>query len=472
MRQARNHNKKEQGIALFIAMMILLTLTSLGAALMLLTQTEIWTSGNYRLLAQARYAAEAGAQQTANWLNQSYTSPTSYTSFDTTQFPVEDTTSHSPIVLSADSAVTSNYPFSAVQTAFNTALNNQSVPGMTGATYSTSAKLLTMTSGSPPAQLWEITSKGSIAGVRTTQVQVVERIERLPNNSIPMYAAFATGTACNSISTSGTLTTDSFDSSAGTYAATHVNSGSDLGTNGSMLASGSPAFTIHGGFKSPLPASKGSCPSNSYNYSGTGTMDDGATRLSGNVSYPNPPPPTGTPTSSSQNVASCSAFPSGCSGSAGNIVLAPGTYNALLGSGTANVHLNAGTYNFYSFTFSGTISIVVDSGPVTINLTSPGSPIAASGSWVNNPGGKPTDLRINYSGTGSIPLSGASGNYALIYAPNATVAVSGGTQFYGSVIAKTFTTSGTTSFHFDSALASMFSTPSNYHVTWFSWSKY
>lgn len=474
---APRKSRRQRGVALLLALFILVTLSMLGAAMIVFTQTEMWTTLNYRLATQSRYAAEAGAQQAANWLNQSYTAPTDYTKFvmsgsplASTTFPVQDSTGHNAIILSADPAVTSNYPVASVQTAFSTALQSQSVAGMTGASYVVSAKLLSMTQGSPPAQLWEITSKGSVAGVRTTQVQVVERIERVAGNSMPMYAAFATSNNCNSLLFSGAVTTDSFNSATGTYAATHTNANANMGTNGSLLASG--GITVHGSYQSPLPATKGACPSNSYNYSGTGTFDSGAQQISA-VTYPPAPAPTGTSTSASQNVANCSAFASGCSGSAGNIVLAPGTYNALLGSGSANVHLSAGTYNFYSFTFSGSISIVIDSGPVTINFpTASSSPIIASGSWLVNSGGKSTDLRINYGGTGSIPLSGSTGTYGLVYAPNATIAVSGGTDWYGMLLASTITTSGAANFHYDQALSALFNTTSKYHVTWFTWSKY
>jgi hypothetical protein len=81
-------------------------------------------------------------------------------------------------------------------------------------------------------------------------------------------------------------------------------------------------------------------------------------------------------------------------------------------------------------------------------------------------------LRINYGGTGSIPLTGNSGTFGLVYAPNATIAVAGGTDWYGMLLAKTITTAGAANFHYDQALSALFNTTSNYHVTWFTWSKY
>ena len=43
-------------------------LSVLGASLMFLSQTETYASLNYRVMSQARYAAEAGVQKAANFL--------------------------------------------------------------------------------------------------------------------------------------------------------------------------------------------------------------------------------------------------------------------------------------------------------------------------------------------------------------------------------------------------------------------
>ena len=472
MDRNRKRRKSERGVALILALLILLTLSVVTASLIFTTQTEIWTTTNYRVMTQARYAAEAGAQQAALWLanpgasSTMYTAPTSYSGFNTSVSPVKDTSGNT-IILTADGTTTAYYPDTTIKTNFANALTNQSVSGMTGtnfgarsATYAVTATLISMTAGTPPAQVWEINSTGSITGVRNAKVSVKERIERVVSTT-PTYAVFMTSTACNAMNLSGNLTTDSYNSNNGTYAATHTNSGGNVGTNGSLLASGSPGFTIHGTFSSPLPASKGACPANSYNFSGTGTMDGGAQHLAAAYTPPAPMAPTGTPTSSSVIVGSgCSAFPSGsCTGTTGNITLNPGTYNALIASGTNTINLIGGSsscnvYNFYSVTMSGTFAFNVTSGKVCIVLTSPSAPITGSGSWLNNTSGLASNLSINYSGTGGITLSGSPNSYAVVNAPNSALTISGSNDWYGSIIAKTVTASGAAKIHYDQALGS------------------
>src|SRR5215813_6882788 len=118
-------NRNEHGVALIIAMLSLLVLSTLGASIIFMTQNEIWTAGNYKLLTQSRYAAEAGLQQTVNWMINSYPAPTVFTAFDMTKSPAE--TANAAIVLSAMSGVNGNYPTTSVQDAFNTALRAKPV---------------------------------------------------------------------------------------------------------------------------------------------------------------------------------------------------------------------------------------------------------------------------------------------------------------------------------------------------------
>src|SRR5262249_17750235 len=99
---------KERGIALILALLTLLCLSALGAGLIMLTHTETWTTTNYKMTTQARYAAEAGLQETLNWLTYNYSPPPA--GLDLTKSPVECCTPPSPVVLSAMSGVSANYP--------------------------------------------------------------------------------------------------------------------------------------------------------------------------------------------------------------------------------------------------------------------------------------------------------------------------------------------------------------------------
>jgi Tfp pilus assembly protein PilX len=191
MNKQTRSNTSERGVALIIVLLTILVLGILAATVTFTSQAQTWTAMNYRLSAQARYAAEAGVQNTMNWLSNNYTAPTVFTSYTTTSNPVNcaaGCTAGHAVVLSAISGVSSYYPDSTVSTAYNTALSGKSVPGITNATYSTSATLLRMnttpgvswlgTGGSSVIQTWQITSVGSITGLRNATVQVVATYER------------------------------------------------------------------------------------------------------------------------------------------------------------------------------------------------------------------------------------------------------------------------------------------------------
>ncbi len=83
-------------------------LSVLGASLMFLSQTETYASLNYRVMSQARYAAEAGVQKAANFLLDpaQYAIPTAgggtdpVTAYDRTKSPV--LYNGNPVVLSID----------------------------------------------------------------------------------------------------------------------------------------------------------------------------------------------------------------------------------------------------------------------------------------------------------------------------------------------------------------------------------
>ncbi len=225
-----------KGAAVVIALLSLLILATLGASVLFSTQAEITTTYNFKRLTQARYAAEAGAQSTANWLIYNYTAPTSFASYDMTKSPVEY--SGQPVVLSALSGVSANYPDSAVQTAFNTALQAQPVSGMdVSSAYSTTATLQTMrvvtVFGSAtlvPLQSWLIRSQATV-GSSQARVEVTTTIERFGSPVFP-YAAFAVSATCHSLQFGGGANTDSFDSTLGTYATTQQFSSGNVGTNG------------------------------------------------------------------------------------------------------------------------------------------------------------------------------------------------------------------------------------------------
>jgi len=359
-----------------MALLTMLVLSVLAAGLLMVTNTEIGTTANYRLVTQARYAAEAGAQSAANRLMSNNPGPTNTAGLDITTYPVQLTANNSAVVLSAISGVPSNYPDSTVQNAFSSALGSQSMAGLTNVKYSATATLLSMTPvggfGGQYLQTWQIISQSNIIGFSNAQVQVTETIQRIVGFVPYNNAIFATGNTCDSVILSNGASTNSFDSSAGTYGATVQSSDGNVATNGNLNISGESTH-VRGNLASPNSGS-GSCSaggmtalSTSDGASVTGTVvPSGGAILYSDPAAPSPAPPT-----TNQSLSGSCGSPAlpGCTNvSSNNVAVAPGTYGNLNVSAGTAIHLSAGTYNLNSLVLSGGSPLVVDSGPVTINV--------------------------------------------------------------------------------------------------------
>src|SRR5260370_36909295 len=66
----------QKGAALIFAMIFTLVLTIVGVSMMFLSQSEPWSTLNYRLMTGSRYGAEAGLHAAANSLMNNYVPPT------------------------------------------------------------------------------------------------------------------------------------------------------------------------------------------------------------------------------------------------------------------------------------------------------------------------------------------------------------------------------------------------------------
>src|SRR5215470_7680161 len=327
----RANNQK--GVALILTLILLLVLSVMAVSLMFIGRSETWSSMNYRMMTQARYGAEAGINSAANWIQNSYTAPTSMTGFGLTTSPVTYGT-NGAVVLSANSNVTSNYPTSSVQSSFASATTGTITAGNTTITYAPSATLLGMESftGYPAAstqvvQKWLITSEATINGVRNADVQVSAIMEQT-KSAIFAYAAFADATGCSALSFGGGGSTDSYDSSTLTTNAAGVATapssfsayGGNVGTNGNLSASGAQT-TINGTLSTPR-AGTGTCSTTTVtalSSNGNATVTGGITELPQNVTYDTPPAPTPTPTNTAMtigNTADCTGIPS-CTTSGG-----------------------------------------------------------------------------------------------------------------------------------------------------------
>ncbi len=477
--------KDNKGVAIIIALLTILVLSTLAASIMFSTQAEITTTYNYKRLTQARFVAEAGAQKTVNWLVYNYAIPSSFGSFNMTTAPVQY--SSQPVVLSAMSGVSGNYPDSSVQSAFSSALLNQSVPGLDiGVTYATTATLQTMRVVVPfggttqvPLQSWLIRSQATLAG-SLAQVEVTTTIEKF-GSPVFSYAAFGVSNTCDAVKFSGGSTTDSFDSGTGTYATTQQNNSGNVGGNGSVDVGG--GSVINGTSSSPVAATGnctgGGAANTGLEISGGASVTGGGVTLGSTVSFAAPAAPSPAPPTTNDNTSGACSGISGCTEiSSNNLLFAPGQYGNVSMTGGVTVHLTQGVYNVNTWSLAGNSTLIIDSGPVVINIAGAGlgggnaAFDLTGGSVSNTSNSKPSDLQILYAGSNPVKLTGGSASFGVVYAPNADINLGGGGDWYGSLIGNKVDVGGGSDVHYDRSLQADLYMVGNYLPTSFGWSKY
>jgi hypothetical protein len=123
---------------------------------------------------------------------------------------------------------------------------------------------------------------------------------------------------------------------------------------------------------------------------------------------------------------------------------------------------------------AGGSGVVVDSGPVIMNVAgaSQVTPIDFTGGVVSNSTFVPANLQIQYAGTGNVKINGGTQTSAMIYAPLASILVTGGADFFGSVLGATVTVNGGTRIHYDRHLSQTFYSVGNPMLSAFTWRKY
>ena len=527
---------KEKGAALIFAMVLILVLSVMAASLMFISQSETWSSLNYRLMTQARYGAEAGLHAAANYLMYTYqvagtvaTDPIS--NYATNVSPV--TYGGNPVALGITlNGVSANYPVSSVATNFGTQTSGMLTSGNNNVNYSVQAELLSMkqfqfcgnATGQPlTGQLWKITSHGDISAARNSEVEVSALLE-LHVTPCFQYAGFATGNGCGSIQFNGGGTVDSYDSGnltlSGGSPVTQAYDGS-LGSNGNLNAA--PNTTVNGIFASP-DTGVGNCAAGQPDaLSGNTTAVTGCTTSTTNCGAPlvslhsqqvyTPPvtdyPTCGTPAGSA-GVLSCdnttvtalNQIPSGNTlspGNYGDLSLAGQKTLTLNPSGTSAANCGIGVYYINSIGLSGKASLTVgpcpgtggNTGvpavyqPVIVNIVGMNTslPLDIGGNGIANPTFNSALIQFNYAGTGEINLHGNGATAAVIYAPNSGancspgsgcgVVLSGNGTIYGSVISNKIYGNGVpVGLHYDRQLANNLKQAGNWSLDTFTWSKY
>lgn len=234
------------------------------------------------------------------------------------------------------------------------------------------------------------------------------------------------------VTLTGGSSTDSYNSSVAPYNPAAADSGGSVSTNGNVNMSGSPT-SING------------------DATARGTV-------SGHV--------TGTVTSNAlpfpaQEIKTC---PSGGFTPAASLPSGSGiSYNATTGA----LSLSSGSivtlpsppsvFYFSSISLTGG-SQLYTSGPATIYIS---GAVDFTGGTVINSTAAPGNLALVSCGTASTDvwkLTGGSGAYFTVYAPNHPITISGSGDIYGALIGASYTSTGGSKLHFDEALLS---TPTN-----------
>lgn len=479
----------ERGSALIFALILLLVLSAMAGSLMFLSNSETYSSMNYRMMTEARYGAEAGVHAAANFLmSPNYVPPAAppggnFNGYTTNVYPVQ-TAAGAPVILTTISGQQATYPDGQMVAAFQNAMNvNQPLQqgGQNGAntvTYSASAQLMSMVSILPfgttipvTVQTWQITAHGDIANVENGEAEVVTTLERYVSPAFA-YAAFADNNGCAALSFTGNGTTDSYDSGAlavngagvATPPAAFNDYGGNVGTNGNETNSGGNV-TINGTLSSPN-AGFGVCTAGNVTaLSGNlNQITGGLIQMPQAVTFPTPTIP-----------------PPGTTNVSGTQTLAPGSYGDISLSGNSVLTLTPGVYNINSISITGKGQLVVapdpitgQYGPVVLNVAgnNNATPIDLEGNGISNLTYNPADLQILYAGTGGIKIAGNGASAAIVYAPNATADFKGNASFYGSVIASQLTDVGNGAIHYDMRLKKKMFTIGNYILNSFTWNKY
>ncbi|HUR32721.1 MAG TPA: pilus assembly PilX N-terminal domain-containing protein [Vicinamibacterales bacterium] len=493
------HRSGEQGIAIVIALFMMLAMSVLGTSLMFVSKTETLSSHNYRLMSQARYGAESGIHVAANYLlstGYGAVMPGStgdpLSNYTLTTAPVRLAANGNPVVLSS-TAASSNYPVAGVKTAFAALFSSSLDVNDAPVAYKATATLKSMRqindafTGAPVViQTWEIVGDGTIKGARDATVEVSSMVER-QTSPIYAYAAFATDPGCAALSFAGGATTNSYDSQAPLSGGLPVtaNYSGNVGTNGNLTELGNTTV-VQGSLSTPRTG-VGSCSSSNVTaltQTGGATVSYGLTQLSQSINFPTPPVPSPTPPTTALGFTQNGGCPSGlgtsCTVSANGATLDAGavggtmTMGNITTNGSSVVHFKAGTYIVNSVTMNGNSKIVVDSGPVIFKVVGTGqtTPITITGQGLVNSSFNPNQLQFIYGGTGEVKLAGGDTTSGLFYAPNATSSITGGADLYGAIVVKQLSETGGAAIHYDRRLANSAVTAGNYMMSAFTWKNY
>jgi Tfp pilus assembly protein PilX len=282
-RVTARQNMREHGVALILTLLSILILSLLATGMISSTQSEMWSTSSYRKTAQARYIAEAGAQQTVNWLTNTLATSSAInllsntTDFNLAASPVQyiggsggcSASSPCPVRMTStksnmlggitDTISTFDSTSQGFESGFSTTLGTtaqktagifSSIDSSGNSSFTAAAQLIEAhNTGNGWTTKWKITSQGTVGVVQPATVQVVEIVENLKltagSNPTPIssiqYGAFATSATCGAITINGGSSVASYNSStqAGVANPSWSYSGGSIATLGNISLTGS-----------------------------------------------------------------------------------------------------------------------------------------------------------------------------------------------------------------------------------------
>jgi hypothetical protein len=273
-------------------------------------------------------------------------------------------------------------------------------------------------------QAYEVVTQSRLAGRRAASSAVTQMVFGAP----PMFN-FGIFTQGNMVMSGGTAT-DGYNSASGPYNSKSADSTGSVGANGSISLSGGSKVL--------------------GNATAAGTISASGSTITGTVSAKAVPFPL-------QPILDC---PKSGYTPAGELPIVSGLkYSATTGdltaSGGTSVILTKKQYYFHSVILSGGSTLTMDVGGEHADLWIDDK-LDVSGGGIVNTGSLPTGLGIWSCGAASTSqwtLSGGSGAYFSVYAPNHPVVLSGGGDMFGAIVGASFVASGGSGIHFDEALA-------------------
>jgi hypothetical protein len=495
MRSLKTLRSDEQGIALVMALLMVLAVSVVTGSLVMVARSEALSSTSYTSMSQVRYGAESGIHAAANYLMNTYASPSAasatdpFAAYDMSGSPVRLIANGRPVVLSSDPAVASNYPATAQATIDAFVANSVGSLNVNGApvAYAARATLMSMSTVTDyytqqpiTIQTWRIEGLGRINGSGQSLVEVEGTLERRPT-PVFAYAAFATDKGCNAMSFAGGADTNSYDSGNLALGVSNPPTGGNVGTNGSLDGNGGTT-DINGTLSTPR-SGVGNCTSNNVTaatISGYATVSEGLVQLPQPINLPTPPvPAAGTTDYNFTSSSGCTGAPF-CAMISGKPTIVPPTSSTVIPmhdvklTGSTDLHLRAGIYEVNSLELGGGAKITVDTGPVIFKIrgenVAGNIPLKLDGGGISNPSLDPTKLQFIYAGDQKVMITGGSDTAALVYAPNASGSFAGQqTNFYGAVVTKYVTSMGGFSLFYDRRLLNTVMTAGPPMMTAFSW---